>query len=83
MRGGRWGHMMDRWHMTGWEGWLLIFFWLALLAVLIFILVRGNAGRWPGSSQASPTALDILKKRYANGEISKHELEEKRKDIAH
>jgi putative membrane protein len=50
----------------------------------VVALVRGTrypSGPASGSSQLD-SALDVLKKRYARGEISKEEYEEKRNDIS-
>jgi putative membrane protein len=72
--------------MPGWGGhWfgglLMLLFW-ALVVVGIIALVRGLLSRPGGGGTASPESpLDILKRRYANGEIDKAEFEEKRKDI--
>ena len=60
-------------------GWLFtILFWgLAIVGVLF--LFRRTAG---GDGGATPkTPLDILKERYAKGEIGKEEYEQKRQDI--
>lgn len=57
-------------------------FWLVLVGVCvaaILAVVRGcNPGRGdsPGNS-----ALRILEERYARGEISKQEFEEKKRDL--
>lgn len=68
-----WGHM--------WWGWV---FWLVILVVIIWIVVtlvnRGNR-QPPPSTESRETALDILKKRYASGELSKEEFEEKKRDL--
>jgi len=61
---------------------MLLFWGLAIWAVVA--LVRGTrhpSGPASGSSQPD-SALEILKKRYAAGEISKEEYEEKRNDIS-
>ncbi len=79
--------MMGPWMMGGFGGmWfmpiLMIVFW-GLVIWGIVALVRG-AG-WAGCCGSSPTttdsALDILKRRYARGEIGKEEYEEKKKDL--
>jgi putative membrane protein len=61
-----------------------IFMWLIFLALAIFIVYifvsrsrkSGDSGRLP-----KETALDILKKRYAKGEITKEEFETMKKNI--
>jgi putative membrane protein len=75
-------HMNGYEHMMGpWGGgvlmWLLL---LILVGVLIYILVRGLG---PGGFGQAPreTALDILKKRYARGEITKEQFDEMKKDL--
>ena len=60
----------------------MLFFWLLIIAGLILLvrwaMTSGDAGRGaPGES-----ALDIIKKRYARGEIGKEEFEAKRREIA-
>ena len=57
--------------------------WWAILILGIIVLVR--VLRRDASGAGAPpveTALDILKKRYARGEIGREEFEEKRRDIA-
>lgn len=65
------GHM----GMGGW--FLMAFLWTAALAGAFFLF--RSVGR-PGKDAAS-TPLDILKQRYARGEISREEFEAMRKDI--
>jgi len=54
-----------------------------ILAALIISLVRSSHGmRGKGTHwHMSNSAMDILKERYAKGEIDKAEFEEKKKDL--
>lgn len=59
-----------------------LFFWLLIIAGVVLLarwaMTGGNSGRGgPGES-----ALDILEKRYARGEIDKEEFEAKKRDLA-
>ena len=82
-----WGqHMFN----LGWGGWLLgglmmLLFWGGIIA-LVFFAVRAfsGSGSWAASKQTNSgeSALDILKKRYARGEISQEEYRAIRDDLA-
>jgi putative membrane protein len=55
------------------------------MMVLCFLRMRGRRGcmvREVRSPQAGESAREILDKRYALGEISKEEYDEKKRDIA-
>ena len=68
--GGGWGH-----------GFVMAFFWVALVVVVV-ISVRALSGRsGDGNGSATRSALDILKERYARGEIGKDEFEQKKRDL--
>lgn len=57
--------------------------WLLLLAGVVFLIVWAFQRFRPGNgSKAEESALEILKKRYARGEISREEFEEKKRDIS-
>lgn len=59
----------------------MIIFWI-LIIVLVVYLVRGEMGssdKQLGHTGESP--LDLLKKRYAKGEITKKEFDEIKKDL--
>ena len=57
----------------------MVLFW-GLIIVGIVLLVRYL---FPASgSKSSEDALEILKRRYARGEVQKAEFEEKKKDLA-
>lgn len=81
-------HMM--WWGGGWYG--MIFgplFMILLLAVIVAAVVlfaRWVGGPWPGTfpphyPPSHRTPLDILKERFARGEIDKAEFEERRRVI--
>jgi len=61
-----------------WFGWI---FWIVIIGVIIWAVIRlTGTSRESGSNlPAKEDALDILKKRYAQGEISKEEFEERKK----
>lgn len=58
-------------------GIMMISFWVLLIALIVWI-ARGTGGR---DSHSGSNALEILKERYAKGEIERKEFEEKKKDI--
>ena len=77
-------HMWD----GGWHGWffgplMMLLFFAALVAVVVLV-VRGLGGlhSGPHHGQMGPagrTPLDILRERFARGEIDKEEFEERRR----
>ena len=86
-RGYEWGHgpgMMGWGSGMGWFGGIImVIFWIAVI-VGIVLLIRWLiiSTRTPSHGTSSgESALDILKKRYARGEIDKQEFEEKKKDL--
>lgn len=73
-----WGHMWA-WDGSwaggwGWFGLMHLAWWLLLIAGAV-VLVRTLAGNWRGGD----SALEILRQRYARGEIDRAEYEERRK----
>jgi len=68
-------------HDHGWwaMGWMWLV-WIALIVGLVF-LVRWTAVSPSGRGEPRPSAEEILKRRYASGEISKQEYEEKLNDL--
>ena len=78
-----WGGMYDGgWGMGyGIMGMAHGLLWLVLIGLGIAVLVRWLRRDAGSSSALEESALDILKKRYARGEIEKQEYEEKRRDL--
>ncbi len=82
-----WGHDLGwGWMITG--GLMMLVFWGGLIG-LIFLAIRGFLGgrsqmtEGPGGGYSPPrrTAVDIVKERYAKGEISKREFDEILSDL--
>lgn len=60
----------------------MLLFWGLIIAGIV--LLARALGETRGGSEPRPresTALDILRERYARGEIDKAELEQKRRDL--
>ena len=79
------GGMMGPGMMGGFGmGWMSIF-WIVVLGLIIWAVVAAARGTgWSGNSDSgnrSESALGILKRRYARGEINKEEFEERKKDL--
>lgn len=55
-----------------------LIFWILILIGLVLLIKYLWEG---GGARKEESALEILKKKYAKGEISKEEFEEKKKDI--
>ena len=67
----------------GWGGmWVQLLFWLAIIFLIIWG-VKQIAGRGQNTSQLTrnDNALEILRERYAKGEIDKQEFETKKRDL--
>jgi putative membrane protein len=88
--GQHYGWMHD---MMGWGAWMIPWGWI-LIVILVVILIYALAGQGrqrpsepsrglhAEEKQPFETPLDILKKRYARGEISREEFEQMKKDLS-
>lgn len=67
-----------------WMGFGFIFMvvFLALLIAGVVLAVRWVSGEAGSAAEPRESALDILRKRYARGEMDKAEFEAKKKDLA-
>jgi putative membrane protein len=85
------GYDMGPWSW-GWEfsgGWLFLIimaaFWIAVMLAIIFLIrwLAISASRKSRGSKPEDSAMEILRMRYAKGEINKEEFEEKKKDLGY
>jgi putative membrane protein len=82
---GGYGPGMMGWGYGGWFSSIIGIIFLIAVVVGGFFLVRwivtASSKQGGHESGAGDSALEILRKRYARGEINKEEFEEKKKDL--
>lgn len=69
---------MGWWMLFGGGMWIL--FTIAVILV-VFAIARGSTGRGPVSRDPDNDPMEIARRRYANGEISREEFEQLRQDL--
>jgi putative membrane protein len=75
--------MMGGWGM-GWFGSIFMLIFWGLIIVGLVLLIRWliqTTKKGPEALHSGARALEILKERYAGGEIDKEEFEEKKRDL--
>ena len=62
---------------------LMPILWIVVLGLIIWAVVAAvrKTGESSSPTRSSDSALEILKRRYARGEITKQEYEERKKDL--
>ena len=86
---------LDRWGMPAWGwgwGWghmmfggvMMIVFWGGIILLIVSLVRSFGGSSQSGGLNALPraTPLDILKERFAKGEIDKKEYDERRKTLS-
>ena len=78
--------MMDGTGMMGMMIWGLVSVLFGLIVLFLFVLAAAYGVKWvwgqrPSGITVQESASDILKKRYARGEISKEDFERLKKEI--
>jgi putative membrane protein len=79
MMWGSWGIGMILMMLWWWWWWVVLIAGIVML--LRWLVTTRHPGRATDVTHHADTALDILKKRYARGEITKQEFEAMRQDL--
>jgi putative membrane protein len=74
--------MMGYYGSWGWMGFVgtlaMLAFWVALIVLVVWAVRGFSAG---GRNDNSPTALEIVQRRFAAGEITREEYEQARRTL--
>ncbi len=74
-------------HWTDWHGWMgggwifMALFWVLIILAVVALMRRTDIGRNESRDTPRKTPIEILKERYARGEIEREEYEQKRRDL--
>jgi putative membrane protein len=77
------GHMGEYGNMMGYYGHGGVFMWILIVVIIgavAYLIIQNSKNRALGGP-IMESHLDILKKRYAKGEISKEEFQNMKKDL--
>lgn len=70
-----WGDHMDGWGAGGWAMMIgMVLFWAVVIVVIVWLV---RSAPWDARHHGQGTALDVLDRRFAAGEISADEYRER------
>jgi putative membrane protein len=74
------------WHMGDGWGWWMVMGWIWMVVFWGLIIwgvfaLASRLGRGESAAEREPSALEILERRYARGELSHEEFEEMRRRL--
>jgi putative membrane protein len=75
---------MGNWGMGWFGGIFMIVFWILILVGLVFVIrwLIHTTGKKEGGGPRGSRAMEILKERYARGEIDKTQFDAMKRDLA-
>lgn len=76
------GHMMDGMGFLGMGGLMLVFWGLVLFGLILMINWLLTANRNEKNDKRACDAMEILKSRYARGEIDRNRYEQMREELS-
>ena len=73
--GGGWAWMIGGWAM-------MVVFWALVIAGIVALVSYLARGSVPAAPARAETPLEILRRRYATGELTKEQFEQMRREVA-
>ena len=72
---------MHDWGFHGWGMWIGWIIGIIIIIAIILVIVKAVGQSGNRNMPAGKSALDILKERYARGDIDKEEFDKRKKDL--
>lgn len=73
--------MMHGWPMASGMWLLMLFFWILVIVGIIMVIRRFSVPPREGPASKGDTPMEILRRRYAAGEIDREQFEEMKRDL--
>jgi len=75
------GQMGGYGHAMGYGGWYMWLIWILIAVIIIYFVVNLGKKTGNGKGTGNESPIEILKRRYAKGEITKEEYERMKREI--